>query len=120
MDAPVASSQVDLLPAKRVRKQTDKDFKQTGPQWAPKQYKTNHNKNKAVAPPAPAPVPLSNMFIAPSVALSTYDKASQLTLSKDQLICYGCEVKVPSDWLRFLFVSNSLCIIIIVGRISHG
>lgn len=29
--------------------------------------------------------------ILPSVALSLYDKASQLTLSSDQLICYGCE-----------------------------
>ena len=29
--------------------------------------------------------------ILPSVALSQYDKASQLVLSPDQLICYGCD-----------------------------
>ena len=86
---------VDLLPAKRVRKQTDKDMKSDGPQWGgPKPAKPNHNKHKAVAPPPPPPVILSNLFIPPSVALSTYDKASQLVLSKDQLICYGCEVSI--------------------------
>ena len=30
--------------------------------------------------------------LLPSVALSAYDKAVQLSLSDDQLICYGCEV----------------------------
>jgi hypothetical protein len=31
--------------------------------------------------------------LLPSVALSLYDKAPQLILSNDQLICYGCEVR---------------------------
>lgn len=91
MDAPTEASSADILPAKRIRKQTDKDFKSTGPQLASKQHKTSTQKSKPAAAPAPVPVPLSNVFIPPSVALSTYDKASQLTLSKDQLICHGCE-----------------------------
>jgi hypothetical protein len=32
--------------------------------------------------------------ILPSVALSLYDKATQLVLSEDQLVCYGCDVSV--------------------------
>lgn len=32
--------------------------------------------------------------LLPSVALSEYDKASQLTLSKDQLSIHGCEVVI--------------------------
>jgi hypothetical protein len=76
--------------AKRVRKQTDKDF--VGEQLRPqKQSKPAPKRATYVAPPPPPPVPL-NVFIPPSVALSTYDKASQLTLSKDQLLCHGCEV----------------------------
>lgn len=93
MEAQLVPTAADILPAKRVRKQTDKDLKTTGPQWVPKPYKPNPHKNKAAPAPTPAPVQLSNMFIPPSVALSTYDKASQLILSKDQLICHGCEVQ---------------------------
>jgi hypothetical protein len=76
--------------AKRVRKQTDKEF--AGEQLRPqKQVKAAPKRAAYVAPPPPPPVQL-NVFIPPSVALSTYDKASQLTLSKDQLLCHGCEV----------------------------
>jgi hypothetical protein len=39
------------------------------------------------------PVVYEKPFVLPSVALSAYDKASQLTLSRDQLICNGCEVR---------------------------
>jgi hypothetical protein len=94
MDQDFSQVITDVLPAKRVRKQTDKEMKSNGPQWAPKVSKPNYHKHKNAAPPAPPPPPVlnSNVFIPPSVALSTYDKASQLTLSKDQLICHGCEV----------------------------
>lgn len=35
--------------------------------------------------------------ICPSVALSSRDKAAQLMLSDDQLICYGCEVRPAGE-----------------------
>jgi hypothetical protein len=35
--------------------------------------------------------------LLPSVALSLYDKAPQLILSNDQLICYGCEVMTETN-----------------------
>ncbi len=41
------------------------------------------------------PAPLQPCFetkLLPSVALSLYDKASQLKLCDDQLVCFGCEV----------------------------
>lgn len=41
----------------------------------------------------PAPTqPAFEPKILPSVALSLYDKAAQLKLCEDQLICFGCEV----------------------------
>ena len=38
--------------------------------------------------------------LLPSVALSEYDKASQLTLSKDQLTIHGCEVIILISYGR--------------------
>lgn len=106
-----SSTVVDLLPSKRVRKQVDKDFDTSGQQRASlsnkdsssshKVAKTTHsNKEKhkssrvSIAPIVPNVV--TPIYIPPSVALSTYDKASQLVLSKDQLICHGCEVNLRS------------------------
>jgi hypothetical protein len=37
---------------------------------------------------------VNDLRIIPLVALSEYDKAAQLLLCKDQLICTGCEVSV--------------------------
>lgn len=39
------------------------------------------------------PMMMKENKLLPSVALSNIDKASQLTLSEDQLICYGCKVR---------------------------
>ncbi len=55
--------------------------------------------------------------VLPSVALSHINKASQLTLSEDQMTCFGCNVtyqNFTSDWkvkLTYNFV---------LGRISNG
>lgn len=92
----------DAAPAKRVRKQTDKDFSYSGQQLAsaPKKpikptaaSKERQRAQQALKAALPIPVNV-NVCILPSVALSSYDKASQLTLSKDQLLCHGCEVRV--------------------------
>ena len=98
MDEPVASSSTENLPTKRIRKATDKEFKVSTQQFAKHAKIKHNNKEKQKAQVAAVPYsiapPKLNMFIAPSVALSAYDKATQLTLSKDQLLCYGCEVFV--------------------------
>jgi hypothetical protein len=108
----------DLLPAKRVRKPIDKEFiplatylkrpvkiagteqhiQQKKPRLhaksAPRQVAGKDRGRYAPQPeaePEPEPLPLRHSFIAPSIVLSTYDKAAQLQLSPDQLICHGCE-----------------------------
>jgi hypothetical protein len=91
----------EVLSGKRVRKQIDKDLAYSGQQRQKTQYKPTaaakerqkankaHQAHQAALLDVPENV---NVNILPSVALSSYDKASQLTLSKDQLICHGCEV----------------------------
>ena len=44
--------------------------------------------------------------LLPSVALSEYDKASQLTLSEDQLTIYGCEVRIFCKDKKCRFVNQ--------------
>lgn len=97
-----AQTVTEAVPEKRIRKQKDRDLVYSGNQRgvaAKKQYKPSaaaKERQKAAqqallaAQYVPEPV---NLNILPSVALSSYDKASQLTLSKDQLICHGCEVR---------------------------
>ena len=64
---------------KRVRQPGEKNQKA-----AKDNYKYQFRLQRIPAPVVPN--------VLPSVALSEYDKASQLTLSKDQLSVYGCEV----------------------------
>lgn len=42
-------------------------------------------------------LPVNDLHILPSVALSEFDKATQLSLCKDQLVCTGCEVSTQSS-----------------------
>ena len=100
----------DAVPAKRVRKQAiSKEINDEQPHRAT----TGNTRPKAKAKPNAAQKERQrihhiqqqiqqqhqaltavgpSVILLPSVTLSTYDKATQLTLSKDQLICHGCEV----------------------------
>jgi hypothetical protein len=102
-----------VLPAKRARKATDKEFivqpnqlatskKTSGPGKGSSLQKdksssaknTKKHQRGTTVQVAPPVAPPTNHFIAPSVSLSSFDKAAQLKLSKDHLVCYGCEVSV--------------------------
>jgi hypothetical protein len=100
--------------AKRARKLSDKALHATDTATAPQSKKARagnfvifkKNNNGATVPLRGSifalPAPTQHNFeakILPSVALSLYDKASQLKLCPDQLICYGCEVR---QIVRFL------------------
>ena len=120
------SSGADAVPAKRVRKQTDKEFMYSGQQWGgPKPSrpskaslaaaKAKAQQAAAVAAVTPVVPANPNVFIPPSVALSTYDKASQLVLSKDQLMCHGCEVSVVP-----VLTSESHVNLLFYGRVAFA
>lgn len=62
-----------------------------------KEHKRHHNKsdlkNNQLQPIVQNVIETkTNTYIPPSVALSGYDKATQLKLSNDLLLCSGCEV----------------------------
>jgi hypothetical protein len=105
---------------KRARKLTDKAYSAAAS--APKRTRHNSNyvlfKNAAsgvtfrgsVFTTAPPTQPMFETKLLSSVALSLYDKAPQLKLSDDQLICYGCEVSghpfaVTTPFVIGLFLS---------------
>lgn len=60
--------------------------------------------------------------VLPSVALSHINKASQLSLSDDQMTCFGCQVRRHScvcvHWSPRQHSSPSLCLCS-TGRLSH-
>jgi hypothetical protein len=71
-------------PLKRPRK--NKDVKLEGAR-----SKLSGLRDKSTKPQTSS---ANDLRIIPLVALSEYDKASQLLLCQDQLICTGCEVSV--------------------------
>lgn len=80
-DLSSGSGQVEIKIAMKRGRKPEKSDNKTVKFVPPYKYR---------ALPVAAPVVISNLL--PSVALSEYDKASQLTLSKDQLSVFGCEV----------------------------
>lgn len=82
---------------KRIRKRTDKEFHVA----APVRRKVNNIslKERPVVIPIvqpPEPRSLTVEWYAPSVTLSSRDRASQLILSEDQMSCKGVEVYLYS------------------------
>jgi hypothetical protein len=81
----------DEVPVKRARKHTERG------EVAVNQTRLRFHGSYRVAPKQITtfqfqPYVANDSKLLPSVALSLFDKASQLALSTDQLICYGCEV----------------------------
>lgn len=64
-----------LASLKRPRKATEKDL--------------HRESSKKSGTRVKASTPSADISLLPSVAMSEHDKASQITLDKDQLVCYG-------------------------------
>lgn len=86
---------------KRARKQTDRIVAASAALLAPAPKKARSTTSTSSTAKAQAQqqqyapiVPQFETKVLPSVALSQFDKASQLVLSSDQLICHGCEVRL--------------------------
>lgn len=81
---------------KRMRKQTDR-VTASNSQYtpAPKKARSTSSSSTTTSKAQAHHVSIAPIYetkVLPSVALSQFDKASQLVLSHDQLICCGCEV----------------------------
>lgn len=84
----------DTPAAKRARKQTGKaetSVQQAKQRLPGGRVSVGSAGRSNQMPPTNTGIPLPESRILPSVALSLFDKASQLVLSDDQLVCYGCE-----------------------------
>ena len=94
---------------KRARKQTDRIVAASAALLAPAPKKARSTTSTSNTAKAQAQaqqqyvsiVPQFETKVLPSVALSQFDKASQLVLSHDQLICLGCEV-ITSHYLTLI------------------
>ena len=75
----------------RIRKPVELDFFDKQHQTKAKKQKSESFSNLGVPPSVKTPE-VDKLWVAPSVVLSLRDKASQLDLSSDQLVCSGSEV----------------------------
>ena len=82
---------------KRIRKPTDKEIHSVAPVRRKVNNTNQREKQAAVVVPVTLSAEPRNLSIewhAPSVTLSLRDRASQLTLSEDQMSCRGAEVRI--------------------------
>lgn len=90
---------------KRIRKPTDKEIHSVAPVRRKVSNNNQREKQAAIVAPAPTSVEPRNVAIewhAPSVTLSLRDRASQLTLSEDQMSCRGAEVGTEFNAMIYL------------------
>ena len=81
---------------KRIRKPTDKEIHSAVPPRRRTAQNLQNEKTPSLAVVGTLPVESKNALIewhAPSVTLSSRDRASQLILSENQMSCKGVEVR---------------------------